>query len=184
MKQIDAMARYKMNRFHWHLTDGPGWRLEIKRYPQLTQQTAYRPFPDWKSWWNNGRTYCEATDSGATGGYYTQDDVRQVIEYARQRHIEVIPEIEMPAHSEEVLYALPQLACGGGHKPGSELCVGKEQTFTFLTGVLSEVMDLFPSAYIHIGGDEADVSHWAKCPDCLACMKGRACSAPHSCRGI
>lgn len=183
MKQIDAMARYKMNRFHWHLTDGPGWRLEIKRYPQLTQQTAYRPFPDWKSWWNNGRTYCEATDSGATGGYYTQDDVRQVIEYARQRHIEVIPEIEMPAHSEEVLYALPQLACGGGHKPGSELCVGKEQTFTFLTGVLSEVMDLFPSAYIHIGGDEADVSHWAKCPDCLACMKREGLQRPAQLQG-
>lgn len=170
MKQIDAMARYKMNRFHWHLTDGPGWRLDIKRYPQLTCLTAYRPEADWKSWWNSGRTYCKAFDSAAYGGFYTQNEVRQVVEYARKRHIEVIPEIEMPAHSEEVIYALPQLACGGDQQPGSELCVGKEQTFTFLTDVLTEVMEMFPSTYIHIGGDEADVSHWAKCPDCQACM--------------
>lgn len=183
MKQIDAMARYKLNHFHWHLTDGPGWRLDIRRYPQLTQKTAFRPQHDWKSWWNSGRTYCAATDSEASGGYYTRDDVRQVVEYARRRHIEVIPEIEIPAHSEEVLYALPQLACGGNQKPGSELCVGKEQTFTFLTEVLKEVMELFPSTYIHIGGDEADVSHWAKCPDCRALMAREHLTEPAQLQG-
>lgn len=112
-KQIDALARYKLNRFHWHLTDGAGWRIEIKKYPELTRETAYRPFPDWKSWWNGGRTYCRQDAPGASGGYYTQEDVKEIVEYARQRHITVIPEIEMPAHSEEVLAALPQLACGG-----------------------------------------------------------------------
>ena len=97
-KQIDALARYKLNRFHWHLTDGAGWRIEIKKYPELTRETAYRPFPDWKSWWNGGRTYCRQDAPGASGGYYTQEDVKEIVEYARQRHITVIPEIEMPAY--------------------------------------------------------------------------------------
>ena len=170
-KQIDALARYKLNRFHWHLTDGAGWRIEIKKYPELTRETAYRPFPDWKSWWNGGRTYCRQDAPGASGGYYTQEDVKEIVEYARQRHITVIPEIEMPAHSEEVLAALPQLACGGDLKPGGEFCPGKELTYEFLTNVLKEVMELFPSEYIHIGGDEASTNHWKQCPDCQALMK-------------
>lgn len=170
-KQIDALARYKLNRFHWHLTDGAGWRIEIKKYPELTRETAYRPFPDWKSWWNGGRTYCRQDVPGASGGYYTQEDVKEIVEYARQRHITVIPEIEMPAHSEEVLAALPQLACGGDLKPGGEFCPGKELTYEFLTNVLKEVMELFPSEYIHIGGDEASTNHWKQCPDCQALMK-------------
>lgn len=170
-KQLDALARYKLNRFHWHLTDGAGWRIEIKKYPELTRETAYRPFPDWKSWWNGGRTYCRQDAPGASGGYYTQEDVKEIVEYARQLHITVIPEIEMPAHSEEVLAALPQLACGGDLKPGGEFCPGKELTYTFLTDVLKEVMALFPSEYIHIGGDEASTNHWKQCPDCQARMK-------------
>lgn len=170
-KQLDALARYKLNRFHWHLTDGAGWRIEIKKYPELTRETAYRPFPDWKSWWNGGRTYCRQDAQGASGGYYTQEDVKEIVEYARQRHITVIPEIEMPAHSEEVLAALPQLACGGDLKSGGEFCPGKELTYTFLTDVLKEVMALFPSEYIHIGGDEANTNHWKQCPDCQARMK-------------
>ena len=172
LKQIiDMLALHNINYFHWHLTEDQGWRIEIKKYPELTRETAYRPFPDWKSWWNGGRTYCRQDAPGASGGYYTQEDVKEIVEYARQRHITVIPEIEMPAHSEEVLAALPQLACGGDLKPGGEFCPGKELTYEFLTNVLKEVMELFPSEYIHIGGDEASTNHWKQCPDCQALMK-------------
>lgn len=170
-KQLDALAYYKINRFHWHLTDGAGWRIEIKQYPELTRKTAYRPFSDWKSWWKGGRTYCEMDAPGAQGGFYTQADIREVVEYARRRHITIIPEIEMPSHSEEVLAAYPRLACGGNGQAGSELCPGKEETYTFLTNVLTEVMSLFPSEYIHIGGDEASTAHWKKCPDCQERIK-------------
>lgn len=166
MKQLDAMARYKLNRFHWHLTDGAGWRLEIKRYPQLTEQTAYRPYPNWKAWWRGGRKYCRRDEASAEGGYYTQDDVREIVEHARKLHITVIPEIEMPGHSEEVLAVFPQLSCSGKPYQNGELCIGNEETFTFLENVLLEVMELFPSEYIHIGGDEAAKSSWEKCPKC------------------
>ena len=166
MKQLDAMARYKLNRFHWHLTDGAGWRLEINRYSQLTEQTAYRPYPNWKAWWRGGRKYCRRDEAGAQGGYYTQDDVREIVEHARKLHITVIPEIEMPGHSEEVLAVFPQLSCSGKPYQNGELCIGNEETFTFLENVLLEVMELFPSEYIHIGGDEAAKSSWEKCPKC------------------
>lgn len=165
-KQLDAMARYKLNRLHWHLTDGAGWRIEIKRYPELTEQAAYRPFPNWKAWWKGGRTYCTKDAPGAKGGCYTQEDVREIVEYARLRHITVIPEIEMPGHSEEVLAVFPQLSCSGKPYSSSEFCIGKEETFTFLQNVLLEVMDLFPSEYIHVGGDEANFDNWKKCPLC------------------
>ena len=168
MKQLDAMARYKLNRFHWHLTDGAGWRLEIKRYPQLTEQTAYRPYPNWKAWWKGDRRYCLKDDAGAEGGYYTQEDVREILEHARKLHITVIPEIEMPGHSEEVLAVFPQLSCSGKPYQNGELCIGNDETFTFLENVLLEVMDLFPSEYIHIGGDEAAKRSWEKCPKCHA----------------
>ena len=168
MKQLDAMARYKLNRLHWHLTDGAGWRLEIKHYPQLTEQAAYRPYPNWKAWWTGGRKYCRKDDPGAEGGYYTQDDVREILEHARKLHITVIPEIEMPGHSEEVLAVFPQLSCSGKPYQNGELCIGNEETFTFLENVLLEVMDLFPSEYIHIGGDEAAKTSWEKCPKCQA----------------
>ena len=168
MKQLDAMARYKLNRFHWHLTDGAGWRLEIKRYPQLTEQTAYRPYPNWKAWWKGDRRYCLKDDAGAEGGYYTQEDVREILEHARKLHITVIPEIEMPGHSEEVLAVFPQLSCSGKPYQNGELCIGNDETFTFLENVLLEVMDLFPSEYIHIGGDEAAKRSWEKCPKCQA----------------
>ncbi|MEG1838152.1 MAG: family 20 glycosylhydrolase [Bacteroidaceae bacterium] len=170
-KQLDAMARYKLNRFHWHLTDGAGWRIEIKKYPELTEQTAYRAFPDWKAWWKGGGKYCAKEDSAAQGGYYTQEDIREVVAYARERFITVIPEIEMPGHSEEVLAVYPQLACSGKPYVNSELCVGKEETFSFLQNVLDEVMTLFPSEYIHIGGDEAEKSAWKACSLCQQRIK-------------
>lgn len=170
-KQLDAMARYKLNRFHWHLTDGAGWRLEIKRYPELTEQAAYRPYPNWKAWWKGGRKYCTKDAPGADGGYYTQEDAREIVEYARQRHITVIPEIEMPGHSEEVLAVFPHLSCFGKPYVNSEVCIGNEDTFTFLQNVLLEVMEIFPSEYIHIGGDEANMDSWRKCPLCQKRMK-------------
>ena len=167
-KQLDAMARYKLNRFHWHLTDGAGWRLEIKQYPELTEKAAYRPFENWQAWWKGDRRYCDKDDANAQGGYYTQEDVKEILEYARQLHITVIPEIEMPGHSEEVLAVYPELSCSGKPYQNGEFCVGNEKTFTFLQNVLLEVIDLFPSEYIHIGGDEAAKGSWKKCPKCQA----------------
>lgn len=165
-RQLDVMARYKLNRFHWHLTDGAGWRIEIKQYPELTEKAAYRPFPNWKAWWKGGQTYCTKDAPEAQGGYYTQDDIREVVAYAQERFITVIPEIEMPGHSEEVLAVFPQLSCSGKPYVNSEYCIGKEETFTFLQNVLDEVMELFPSEYIHVGGDEAGRGSWQACPLC------------------
>lgn len=165
-KQIDALAYYKINRLHLHLTDAAGWRLEIKKYPLLTEFAAWRTDPTWKQWWNGGRKYVRFDAPGAYGGYYTQDDIREILEYARQHYITVIPEIETPSHSEEVLAAYPQLSCSGEPYKNSDFCVGNEETFTFLENVLTEVMELFPSEYIHIGGDEAGKSAWKTCPKC------------------
>lgn len=170
-KQLDALARFKMNRFHWHLTDGAGWRIEIKKYPRLTNFAAWRPYDTWKEWWRADRHYCEQDDPRAYGGFYTQEDIKEIVEYARQRHITIIPEIEMPGHSEEVCAAYPLLSCANDMYKNSDLCIGKEATFTFLEDVLTEVMALFPSHYIHIGGDEAVKSGWASCPDCQRRMQ-------------
>lgn len=172
-KQIDALAYYKINRLHLHLTDAAGWRIEIKKYPRLTEFAAWRPERSWKNWWNvaDGRKYCEETDSCAYGGYYTPDDIRELVRYAADRHIIIVPEIEMPAHSEEVLAAYPELSCTGKPYTCADFCVGNEKTFTFLEDVLTEVMDLFPSEYIHIGGDEAGKLAWKTCPKCQQRMK-------------
>lgn len=170
-KQIDALAYYKINRLHLHLTDAAGWRLEIKKYPLLTDFAAWRTDPTWKKWWNGGRKYLRYDEPGASGGYYTQNDIREILEYARQHYITVIPEIEMPSHSEEVLAAYPQLSCSGEPYKNSDFCVGNEETFTFLENVLTEVMELFPSEYIHVGGDEAGKSAWKTCPKCQKRMK-------------
>lgn len=170
-KQIDALAYYKINRLHLHLTDAAGWRLEIKKYPLLTDFAAWRTDPTWKKWWNGGRKYLRYDEPGASGGYYTQDDIREILEYARQHYITMIPEIEMPSHSEEVLAAYPQLSCSGEPYKNSDFCVGNEETFTFLENVLTEVMELFPSEYIHVGGDEAGKSAWKTCPKCQKRMK-------------
>lgn len=165
-KQIDAMALFKMNRMHIHLTDAAGWRMQIDAYPRLTQFAAWRPQPTWKEWWEGDRLYAEEGSPDAHGGYYTKDEMRELVEYARERHIEVIPEIEMPSHSEEVLAAYPQLGCSGEAYKDSDFCVGSEEVFEFLETVLLEVMDVFPSEYIHIGGDEAGKQHWKTCPAC------------------
>lgn len=170
-RQLRMMARYKMNEFHWHLTDGAGWRIQIKKYPQLTDSTAFRPQTDYNQWLKSGMRFCAKDAPNAYGGYYTQEDVREVVAYARKLHINVIPEIDVPGHSWEVLAVFPELGCTGKPYQNNELCIGKEATFTFIENVLNEVIDLFPSPFIHIGGDEADRSHWEKCPDCQRRMK-------------
>lgn len=170
-KQMDAMAYFKMNRMHIHLTDAAGWRLQIDAYPRLTEFAAWRPQKTWKEWWNGDRRYAEEGSDGAYGGYYTKDDIRELLAYAAERHIEIIPEIEMPSHSEEVLAAYPRLGCSGEAYRDSDFCVGNEEVFAFLQTVLDEVMELFPSEYIHIGGDEAGKAHWKTCPKCLQRMK-------------
>ena len=178
-KQLDAMAYFKLDRFHWHLTDGGGWRMEVKQYPLLTEETAHRTESDWTKWWN-GKNRQYSPDPirlvcwkgmNIYGGYYTQDDIKEIVDYAAARHITIIPEIEMPGHSDEVVYAYPELSCTGKPYTQSDLCVGKEQTYTFMENVLKEVMQLFPSKYIHIGGDEAERRTWKTCPDCQRVMK-------------
>jgi hexosaminidase len=172
MKQIDMLSYYKINRLHLHLTDGGGWRIEIKKYPKLTEETAYRPESDWSKWGSRGnRKYCKKGDPDAYGGYYTQKDIKEIVKYATLHHITVIPEIEMPGHSDEVLAAYPELACKGKHSLNADLCIGNEKTFIFMENVLKEIMDLFPSEYIHVGGDEADKSAWKNCPLCQSRMQ-------------
>lgn len=171
MKCLDLMADYKLNRLHWHLTDAAGWRIEIKKYPELTERGAWRTEENYMDWWNGDRHYAGRDEKGAYGGYYTQEDIREVVEYAKQRHIIVIPEIEMPGHSEEVVSIYPELGCYGQPYRNGELCIGNEKTFEFVENVLTEVMELFPSEYIHIGGDEASAAAWKKCPKCQKRMK-------------
>jgi hexosaminidase len=178
LKYIDLIASFKMNTFHWHLTDDNGWRIEIKKYPKLMQTAAWHVDRENLPW--TERTPQQAGERANYGGYYTQDEIREIVEYAKKRYITIIPEIEMPAHSVEVLAAYPQFSCTGGPftvPPGSYwpntdiLCAGNDSTFTFLEDVLTEVISLFPSKYIHIGGDEADKTRWKECPKCQARIK-------------
>lgn len=170
-KQIDVMAQYKFNRLHLHLTDAAGWRVEIKRYPRLTELAAWREGKTWKEWSKLGCKYMHEGEAGAYGGYYTQDELRDLVSYAAERGITIVPEIEMPGHSAEVLTAYPELSCT--HEPYKQMdfCPGSVATYDFLENVLKEVMDIFPSKYIHVGGDEADKASWPSCPLCQQKMK-------------
>ncbi len=168
---IDLMALYKLNTFHWHLVDGPGWRLEIKKYPELTSKGAWRTHKVWKEWWGTERLYSTEKDPNSYGGYYTQEEAINVVAYAQKRGITVIPEIEMPGHSNEVLGVFPNLTCSGNPYRSGELCLGNDSTFTFLENVLTEVLAIFPSKYIHIGGDEADQTAWKHCEKCQKRIK-------------
>ncbi len=170
-KQIDAMARLKLNNLHLHLTDGAGWRIEIKRYPQLTDFAAWREGKTWKDWNSSGNRYVNADDPKAEGGFYTQQQLRELVEYAADRYINIIPEIEMPSHSEEVLAAYPELSCTHEQYGQSDYCVGNDSTFTFIENVLTEVLDIFPSKLIHIGGDEASKRAWKDCHLCQQRMR-------------
>ena len=159
---LDVMAQQKLNTVQWHLTDGHGWRLEIRKYPKLTEVGAWRDGIDFGLDPKSSTAY--RTD-GKYGGFYTQDDVREIVAYAKSRYINIVPEIEMPGHSGATVRAYPQLGCVPG---AEEVCVGNDEVFIFLQDVLAEVMELFPSPYIHIGGDEVDKGHWTKCPKCQA----------------
>jgi hexosaminidase len=158
-RYIDLLAYHKMNRFHWHLTDDQSWAIEIKKYPKLTEIGAYR-----------------SSGPNRFGGYFTQDDIREIVAYAAERYIMVVPEIEMPGHSQAALACYPELSCTGGPFAVGTVtgvykdvyCAGNEKTFEFLQDVLTEVMSLFPSPYIHIGGDECPKDRWKACPRCQA----------------
>jgi hexosaminidase len=179
-KYLDYMAMYKLNTFHWHLTEDHGWRIEIKKYPKLTQIGA----------WRAGTQYDKAPnqiDKNPHGGYYTQGQVREIVAYAKDRYINVVPEIEMPGHSLAALVAYPELSCTGGpfKMPiqwaiqKDVYCPGNEQTFKFLEDVLTEVVALFPSPVIHIGGDECPKDRWKVCPKCQARIKAEGLKDEH-----
>lgn len=181
-KYLDILAYHKINTFHWHLTDGIGWRLQIDKYPLLTSKGAWRKVKDEQAPWIGFELSDESRrDSADTyGGYYTKDDVREILAYAKERHITVIPEIEMPGHSEAATYAYPEYICANA-KPGSGVyCPGKEETFAYLEGILDEVIELFPdSPYIHIGGDEVGKDQWHKCPLCQKRMREEGLKDEH-----
>lgn len=170
-KQIDVMSEYKFNRLHIHLTDAAGWRIEIKRYPRLNNFAAWRSGKLWKDWNASGNKYLEQGSEGAEGGYYTQDELRDLVKYAAERGITIVPEIEMPGHSEEVLTAYPELSCTHEPYKQADFCPGNIGTCDFLENVLKEVMDIFPSHYIHVGGDEAAKKSWGSCALCQKKMK-------------
>jgi len=174
-KWIDLLALYKINTFHWHLTDDQGWRIEIKKYPLLQSISAYRD----ETIIGHKRDSPHRFDGKRYGGYYTQEEVKAVVAYATQRHITIVPEIEMPGHALAALSAYPELGCTGGPYKAATYwgifddvyCAGNERTFTFLQNVLDEVLPLFPSRYIHIGGDECPKTKWKTCPKCQQRIK-------------
>lgn len=172
LKMLDILSYYKINVFHFHIQDTGGWRIESKKYPELTNKTAYRTKEDLNDWWQDKNRFCAMEDEGAYGGYYTQEDIQEIVAFATERHIEIIPEIDMPGHARSILWAYPEYACEGRNASNSnELCLGNEKTYMFCEDVLSEIMQLFPSKYIHIGGDEADRQIWHSCPKCTRLMQ-------------
>jgi hexosaminidase len=170
---IDYLALHKMNVFHWHLTDDQGWRVEIKKHPKLMSISAFRDSTI------VGHHPGKGFDGVKHGGYYTQKQIKEVVKYAADRFVEVIPEIEMPGHSEATLAAFPEFGCTGGpyivaqnfgvHK--EVLCGGNDKVFTFLQDVIDEILPLFPSKYIHVGGDECPKDRWKACPKCQKRIK-------------
>lgn len=175
LELIDYLAFHKINVFHWHLVDDQGWRIEIKKYPKLTEIGAWRVDREHLPW--NARPKQKEGEKATYGGFYTQEEIKEVVTYAQKRFITVVPEIEMPGHTTSSLAAYPQFACTdgpftvipGGIWPITDIyCAGKDETFNFIENILTEVMDLFPSTYIHIGGDEANKAEWKKCKKCQA----------------
>lgn len=178
---IDLMTLHKLNVLHWHLTDDQGWRVELKSFPELTTVGSVRA--QTKIGHHNDKA--AGYDGTPYGGFYTQEQIRDILAYAAARHVTVIPEIEMPGHSQEVLATYPWLGCRGeGYKVREHwsistdvMCVGKESTFDFIFKVLDEVCELFPGEYINIGGDEVRADEWKKCPHCQAFMKEHGMTA-------
>ncbi|MEG1834610.1 MAG: beta-N-acetylhexosaminidase [Oscillospiraceae bacterium] len=193
---IDLMAFYKLNVLHWHLTDDQGWRIEIKKYPLLTQIGAFREDSAINGW-----NQCEK-EGKPHGGFYTHEDIREVIKYALERNITINPEVDMPAHFSAAFAAYPWLSCSGekttvpwhfgGKTPVmagldkdwfKSACMGKETTFEFVFAIIDELAELFPSKYIHIGGDEAPVADWEKCPNCKKLMEEKGIKNGHDLQG-
>ena len=180
---IDIMALHKFNYFHWHLTEDQGWRIEIKKYPELTEIGAFRK----ETLVGHYRDKPRQFDGEKYGGFYTQDDIKEVVEYAASRYITIVPEIEMPGHSEAALASLSELGCTGGPYEvftkwginNEVYCAGNEKTFEFLENVLAEVIELFPGKYIHIGGDECPKERWKECDKCQARMKEEGLENEH-----
>ena len=170
-RQIDMMSRLKFNHLHLHLTDAAGWRMEIESYPRLTSYAAWRTHATWKEWWNGKRKYVDHSTGEGYGGYYTKQQLRDLVAYAEARYITIIPEIEMPGHSDEVTAAYPELKCTHNPEYQGDLCIGKEATFEMMQRILDEVIEVFPSEYIHIGGDEAGKDSWKLCEDCQRRMR-------------
>ena len=185
LKTLDRMAMLKLNTFHFHLVDNEGWRIEIKKYPKLTEVGAWRVDQEDKLWDERTPNPANAFANPATapkkyGGFYTQEDIKEIVAYATARGITIIPEIEMPAHAMSAIAAYPELSChkrpigvpSGAVWPITDIyCAGQEETFAFIEEVLTEVLALFPSQYIHIGGDEATHTEWEHCPKCQLRMK-------------
>ncbi|WP_245999654.1 beta-N-acetylhexosaminidase [Paraflavitalea soli] len=182
-KYIDLLSLYKFNTFHWHLTDDQGWRIEIKQYPRLQSEAAWRK----QTLIGHKKETPHRFDGIPYGGYYTQEEIKEVVRYATQRGITIIPEIEMPGHALAALKAYPALGCTGGPYETATFwgvfddvfCAGNDSTFVFLQQVLDEVMQLFPSHYIHIGGDECPKTRWNVCPKCQQRMKAHALKDEH-----
>ncbi|WP_430813534.1 beta-N-acetylhexosaminidase [Carboxylicivirga sp. RSCT41] len=178
---IDYLAMHKLNVFHWHLVDGIGWRIEIKSHPELTNVGAWRKVKPGLKPWQEFEVWREGDSEEKYGGYYTQDEIREVVAYAAAKHITVIPEIELPGHSEVVFQCYPHLACrnteGQHQKNTGVYCASNPKSYQLLEDVLAEVLELFPSDYIHIGGDEVNKKHWKECPDCQKMMKQNAYDA-------
>lgn len=174
-KQINAMALLGLNTLHLHLTDAAGWRIEIKSHPELTRKAAWRLGATYAEWESRGYPFATEDAPDAYGGYYTQEDLREIVQYASDRYIQVIPEIEMPGHSMEINRTYPEIACvdasGRQRNFSWDICPGNEGTFRLLQDILAEVMDIFPCKYIHIGGDEAVMKDWPSCVNCKARMK-------------
>lgn len=177
-KTVDRLAMLKMNVLQLHLVDDQGWRIEIKKYPKLTEVGAWRVDQEDKHW--DGRYTPTADEKGTYGGFYTQEELKELVAYAANKNVEIIPEIEMPAHVSSAIAAYPELSCfgtpigvpSGGVWPITDIyCAGKDNTFEFLQNVLLEVMEIFPSKYIHVGGDEATKTNWEKCPHCKKRME-------------
>jgi hexosaminidase len=184
-KYLDYMAIHKFNTFHWHLTEDQGWRIEIKKYPRLTEVGSVRK--ETLVGHYGSKTY----DGTPAGGFYTQDEVKEIVAYAADRFITVVPEIEMPGHSLGALTAYPELGCTGGPYEVATTwgvfddvyCAGKEETYAFLQDVLTELIPLFPGEYFHIGGDECPKTRWAKCPLCKQKMKDEGLKTEHELQG-
>ncbi len=183
-KYIDLLATHKLNTFHWHLTEDQGWRIEIKKYPKLQTVAACRK----ETLIGHAGEMPEVYDGKPYCGFYTQDEVKEVIEYARRRFVTIIPEIEMPGHAQAALAAYPELGCTGGPYEtattwgvfGDVFCAGNEQTFAFLDDVLTEVCALFPGPYIHVGGDECPKDSWKACPKCQKRIKDNHLADEHA----